>query len=231
MPKTPNLDITHIEESQEDKEVTANEAFDALDDAMNSQLPIANSDANQSLTVAQFTRHRSFRFTGATTAARTLTVPAMEREFVVHNKTGNNLTISTGVSPGGEAVTVADEEWAVLSCDAVDVRKVTDRIEHISGHIETPEAKTLTLIESIPYRAMALDATLKTSSGDVTITLQRNGSSITGIASVQAGTVQSVKAATSGNTLDIGERLTMVIAAIGSPTPADLTFTVRLVRL
>lgn len=231
MPKTPNLNISHIEESQQDKEVTANEAFDALDDAMNSQLDVSNADSNFSLTVAQLTRHRSFHLTGATTASRTMTVPAHEREFTVWNETGNDVVVSTGVSPGGKTVTLADDEEATLACDGVDVRRVARLVEALPGHIDPPEAKTYTLIQSIPFPARVISITHQTGAGDIDFTLKKNGSNITGLTSLSAGVTEATATASGANDLAVGDKLTLTVGSLGSPTPEDYQFTVKLVRL
>ena len=49
MPTTPNLEITHIEQSQAQKEVTANEAFTVLDAALTEGAVSIPTDANYTL--------------------------------------------------------------------------------------------------------------------------------------------------------------------------------------
>jgi hypothetical protein len=47
---SPNLAVTHVAAAQNQKEVTINDAIDALDNAMNQALSLAMADANLTLT-------------------------------------------------------------------------------------------------------------------------------------------------------------------------------------
>jgi hypothetical protein len=95
---TPNLNITHIVSSQAQKEVTANEAFDALDAALCGQLSLDFTSGNVTLSDAQFRSSIAFRAANLS-VARDLTVPAIKRLFVVSNKDGTNtLTVKRGAT-------------------------------------------------------------------------------------------------------------------------------------
>ena len=76
---TPNLAITHILQSQAQKEVTANAAFDSLDNSANRALSLDLGDADLTLVADQANRNGLIIFTGALTAARTVTLPANHR--------------------------------------------------------------------------------------------------------------------------------------------------------
>lgn len=54
---SPNLSITHVAAAQNQKEVTINDAVDALDNAMNRALSLAMADANVTLTADQANRN------------------------------------------------------------------------------------------------------------------------------------------------------------------------------
>ena len=230
MPKTPSLDIAHIEESQEDKEVTANEAFDRLANAINARLNYANSDANFSLTTAQLVANQLIVLTGATTADRTVTLPGIVRDFRIWNQTGNLITLTTGVSPGAEDVVLRNGELATVHLNEVDVKKTAHNLEHLSGHIQNPAAETLSLIEYAPYTMEVLELIARTSAGDVTLAIDVAGTPVTGINGVNINESQSSNEATAANDVQVGEKVTLDISAIGSPTPADLQFTVVLAR-
>ncbi len=103
MTTTPNLLIEHIAANQAQKEVTANAAFDALDKAACQLTSIALSDADTTLTDAQFIGSFSLRFTGTLTASRTATVPARAKLVLAENATtgGFILNIKT---PSGTAI-------------------------------------------------------------------------------------------------------------------------------
>ena len=52
---SPNLAVTHVAAAQNQKEVTINDAIDALDNAMNRALSVAMADADLTLTSARRT--------------------------------------------------------------------------------------------------------------------------------------------------------------------------------
>ena len=68
---SPNLAVTHVAAAQNQKEVTINDAVDALDNAMNRALSLAMADANQALSVDQTNRNGLIVLTGTLTASRT----------------------------------------------------------------------------------------------------------------------------------------------------------------
>ena len=111
---SPNLNITHIVSSQAQKEVTANEAFDALDAALCGQLSVDFTAGNVTLTNAQFRGSITFRATNLS-VARDLTVPAIKRLFVVSNKDGTNtLTVKRGAT----SIAIASGKLALLYTDS-----------------------------------------------------------------------------------------------------------------
>jgi hypothetical protein len=110
---TPNLNITHIVTAQAQKEVTANEAFDALDGALCGQLSVDFTAGNVTLSDAQFRGAIAFRAANLS-VARDLTVPAIKRLFVANNKDGTNtLTAKRGAT----SVVVAAGKAALLYTD------------------------------------------------------------------------------------------------------------------
>jgi len=110
---TPNLNITHIVTAQAQKEVTANEAFDALDAALCGELSLDFTSANVSLSDAQFRSSIAFRAANLS-VARDLTVPTIKRLFVVSNKDGTN-TLS--VKRGATSIAIASGKLALLYTD------------------------------------------------------------------------------------------------------------------
>ncbi len=110
---TPNLNITHIVTAQAQKEVTANEAFDALDTALCGELSVDFTAGNITLTDAQFRSSIAFRAANLS-VARDLTVPAIKRLFVVNNVDGSN-TLS--VKRGSATVAIAAASLGVLCTD------------------------------------------------------------------------------------------------------------------
>lgn len=122
---TPNLAIAHIAASQNQKEVTANAAFDALDTAMTDELSVPMADTNQTLSTAQALGHLVFVATGALTADRNLVVPTNRKLYVLSNATtgGHNVTLTTAAGTG-VAVAAADG-YRFAYCDGVNVVRVS----------------------------------------------------------------------------------------------------------
>jgi hypothetical protein len=117
---TPYLGIAHIAANQNQPEVTANSAFDALDGADNGLLSVAMADADQTPTAANYYANGIFECTGALTADRHLIVPNTKRRFIVNNKTtgGHNIIVETA-APAGTAIVAAGTPQLVY-CDGAD---------------------------------------------------------------------------------------------------------------
>ena len=100
---TPILGITELASGQVDQFATANEAFRALESASNNVLQLTISGAT-TLTAEQFTRNAVFACAGHT-ASQNLTVPALSRVFVVHNK--GSASGSLNVVRGSTSISLA----------------------------------------------------------------------------------------------------------------------------
>ncbi len=96
MSATQNLAIEHILQSQAQKEVTANEAFDALDEALNDFTTIDASAGNTTVSADDFTRNVPLVLTGTPAGALDLTVPASKRLFIVQNECGQDVAVTAG---------------------------------------------------------------------------------------------------------------------------------------
>jgi len=123
---TPNLDISHIATNQNQKEATANAAFDELDGALTALLLKAlPADADYTLTATEGGEalgNIAFKITGTITADRNIIVPAKPKLYIVYNGTtgGFNLVIKTAAGTG---VTVANAAgYRVVYCDGTDVQ-------------------------------------------------------------------------------------------------------------
>lgn len=86
------------------------------------QLSIALSDANTTLTYAQ-RLPRSLIFTGTLTAGRDVKLPDNAYgEWVVYNNTGQTITFKSNTGAG---IAVANGKRAILECNGTDVVRVT----------------------------------------------------------------------------------------------------------
>ncbi len=125
---TPNLQITHIVANQDQKEVTANAAFDALDEAMNDAVTkiIAGDDA---LTTSE-ARDNFFIILEpdsalSASAGFTLDFPDTNKRFMgIYNNTGFPCTVQNSGTSGGATASIADGAIALIYYDGVDVRIV-----------------------------------------------------------------------------------------------------------
>ena len=93
MTATPNLNITHIAESQDQKEVTANAAFNAFDAAFTKRLDVSVSAGNATISSTNWRGYTAFRITGAS-VARQVTLQAIERVVWIESQSTNTATVS-----------------------------------------------------------------------------------------------------------------------------------------
>lgn len=146
---TENLKITHIEQAQEQKEVTANTGFDRLDKATQGTIDI-NVAAGGTIQVSStdYLDNYMLRLTGAPAADFTLEVPDGNRNFAVDNRSGKVGTIETA-STGGEIVIVGDGRIAALYSRGTDIVE-TSNIEYLHSHIDIDTVAGGVIAVSIP---------------------------------------------------------------------------------
>lgn len=87
-----NLSIPFVSVSQNQKELTINNAVNALDDAGNSALAITIT-ANRTLSAAEFTGNMVFVLSGTPASNFDLVIPTTKRFFAVRNSTGKTCTV------------------------------------------------------------------------------------------------------------------------------------------
>jgi hypothetical protein len=118
---TPYLLISHIASAQTQKELTANEAFDFLDSAINAQVAFAMGDADITLSQIQAASGGVLQFTGALTADRFVNLPASNRAIIVRNGTTGGHNIIVQVTGGAGASVAVPNSIVALYCDGADV--------------------------------------------------------------------------------------------------------------
>jgi len=102
-----NLAVTHVAAAQNQKEVTINDAVDALDNAMNRALTVAMGDGNVTLSSVQANRNGLIVLTGTLTATRVLTLPANHRRLAIRNATSGSQEVRAKyVGSGAEVIIV-----------------------------------------------------------------------------------------------------------------------------
>lgn len=97
----PNLNLDQVASNQNQKEVTINDAFAQVDEALTEALTVDLSAGDAALTADQWTRNWLFNCSGHT-VTRTLTMPATKRPAVVKNAGIGMVTLQ--VVGGGSAV-------------------------------------------------------------------------------------------------------------------------------
>ena len=130
MVTTPNLGITHIETQQSQKEVTANEAFDVLDEGLAGELiHDFASDANYTLDVSEpdkedenLVLHMTDTSVNLTTT-RDVILPDVRQLHVAWNDTAETLNFKTS---GGTGPAVGAGDISIIYCDATNVEILSD---------------------------------------------------------------------------------------------------------
>lgn len=186
MATTPNLLIEHIVQSQAQKEVTANTAFDALEKAITevSSISVAGGAGDTTLTTSE-ARAAVIIATGVLTGNRNMVVPTRDKIYIVHNTTTGAFTLTVKTS-AGTGVVVEQGFKAIVYCDGTNVVE-------LSG------------LPLLPYRTVTGSVTIRTtetlifcdaSGGNVTVTLPAASSCL-------GRTFRFVRVDNSGNTCTI----------------------------
>jgi len=122
---SPNLAIAHVAASQNQKEVTINDAVDALDLAMTAAIEVdCSAGGTISVSATAMRRNVSLLLAGAPAAGFVLQLPAVRRLLYVQNTTGREATVTgpaggaTVPVPAGSRVLVYATGSAVLPVEA-----------------------------------------------------------------------------------------------------------------
>ena len=130
MPTTPELKITHIEQSQASKEVTANAAFDDLDQAVAAYAPIAIGGTGAYVLTTDESQNRMIELTGVLTGNRTFEVPTDDRVYTIFNNTTGAFTVEVKTT-AGTGVIIDQGKHLRVYCDSTDVLPFSETLPHI----------------------------------------------------------------------------------------------------
>ena len=111
---SPNLAITHVASAQNQKEITINDAVDALDRAITDVMALDFAGGTTSLSAAQLRAAAAFQPLAALSGPATLGLPQFRRVFVLINTDGS---FPITVERGDTGIVVEPGETAVLICD------------------------------------------------------------------------------------------------------------------
>ncbi len=127
---TQNLEITHLAPGQSQKDVTVDDALDALDIAL-STLAKSLPDSDYTLTNAPSTDAAAAEatygilvFSGALTSDRNVVFPAVKRRWHVINNTSGGHAITCKTS-GGTGVAIANGQEGEIRGDGTNIVAVT----------------------------------------------------------------------------------------------------------
>ena len=98
------------------------------------------------------------------------------------------------------------------------------RVVEENGFIETPGAKSYTLVEYVEYRSVIKRITHKTSSGSCTLAVDVDGVSLTGVGDNTPGTSQGVLTF-DDDVVEVGSRIEITLSSLSSPL--NLAFTLK----
>jgi hypothetical protein len=117
---SPNLAIPHVAAAQNQKEVTINDAIDALDRAITAALEIdVAAGGTIAVTETDMRRHAAVVLGGTPAAAVTLQLPAVRKFLYVQNTTGQEVTV--GGPGGGATVPVGTGQRLLVYATGSDV--------------------------------------------------------------------------------------------------------------
>ncbi len=234
---TPNLDIPHIAASQNQKEVTANDAFDRLDDAITGRLTVDLAAGDVTLTASQFCRHVVFAAINVV-SSRELILPALRRVIVVDNSAGaadlvirqgtTTLTVPAGASQLLHTTGTTGGLVAVAPAAQTGGAAPFDIALYFPGQPEAVER----LLKLEVARGFGLPADLAGSCGhadtaataEAVCTILKNGVSV-GSITFAAASQDAAFALTGGLALVPGDRLELVAPTTQDATLAGLALT------
>ena len=118
---SPNLAVPHVAAAQNQKEVTINDAIDALDNSINRTLTLEMADEDLTLTSDQANRNGLIILAGSLTAERIVTLPANHRRLAIRNATNGSQQIRVKYPGNGAEVIIAVGEVALVQGDGSDL--------------------------------------------------------------------------------------------------------------
>lgn len=247
MSTTDNLGLTLIDVNQSQKEVTANEAFSALDAALCDTMAVDVLDGTNAVAAATVQENAHlYLVAGSPAPTTTLTVelPAVKRLLVITNGCGELAEVAcAGAGSPPTTVEVPNGTTALVYCDGAEVYGVAgvggaEAPVGFGGWIAgTPAASEIvfSMYAVFPFE-LAVDFAGAGAESDIAATattdfdVQKNGVSIGTMSFAAAGTAATYTAA-SGATFAIGDIMRLVAPATPDATLADISFTFKGTRL
>lgn len=213
MTTSNNLGFSFIEQSQSQKEITANAALAAIDALMNT------GAIDKDLATPP-----------VSPASGDLYIVAASPTGAWVGKAGQIAYYNSGwkfiVPKEGALVWVKDEDVIYVYNGSAWTRYGI--AEFVCGCIDTAANKDYTLVVDLPYGATINETTTQSESGTCTATFKINTTALGGTANAVSTTKQS-QAHTSANVAAAGDKLVMTVSANASCT--DLAYRIAYVRI
>jgi len=167
---TDNLQIADVQANQNNKEVTINEAFNALDNAMN-RGTLVTVTGDTTLTSAQTTRHTILVVIGTPSADFNLDMPdANQRVLSIVNVTNFTATVRSDIGAGVRQPVIPPGDTTTFFFGGVDFRPIASTSESPNTVVSE-----LNSVAAANYDVLAVDNTKYTRmtlAGPKTFTVQ-----------------------------------------------------------
>ena len=145
MTTTTNLGITLIDTNQSQKEVTANAAILALEEAATEWLAVEVEDGANAVASADVRENQLLILTAGSpgpSAAFDVELPALKRMLAIRNDAGYTATIAcAGAATGAAESVIEDGKAALVFCTGSEVLTITaDATSLVSAFTDLPDA-------------------------------------------------------------------------------------------
>lgn len=226
---------------------SANTVFNLIEEAISGYVAVAMADANVTLSAnngaSDQSRHMVVKLTGANTAVRTVTIPAVEKLYLIENGTtgGYAITISNGLTTASIPASGTMLVWtngntiyrsrnlaytsaiditeggtgATTAADARTALGLDAMTECFTGVIPVPANGTYKVGLKMPYAGTITETVTIATSGTCTATIKINTSAIGGSAHSVSTSEQTITRSTS-NTFAIGDDIQITVASNSS---------------
>jgi hypothetical protein len=236
---TPNLAIPHILQSQAQKEVTANAALDALDQAIAGLLEVdVSAGGTITADAAASIKCKMLRLTGTLAAAAEVVVPDNRKPYFLHNATAGGFAVTVRTAAGlGVAVGASPDNTAVVYCDGTDVLAISSIVAgpydpamfipgtHASGALMAQIVFPRTVTFPAGFAGSQAYAQVP-ATASTTLDVQQNGTSI-GSITFGAGSSTATFSLAADTVFWPGDRLAIVNQDPADSTLADLSITLK----
>lgn len=241
MSTTQYLGATHIESSQAQKEVTANEVFDLFDKAIAGISTVAVTGGSKTLTQAEYAA-AMIDLTGTLGSNLTVDFPAdVSKAWVVRNSTSGAFTVELEVlaSGGPDPIEIAQGETLFVFSDGeglyslLSLVQAGDPFDLGVSIIGAPDASEV-VMRFVAVRDLTFPASLTGSQGQAgaaataqtDFDLQKNGVSVGTVRFAAAATTATFIAA-SAVTLEAGDVLSLIAPGSPDSTLEDISITFK----